>query len=127
LASHVQDIANQYNANDQPAYQAAAQTFRIPFWDWASDYNLPQAATSPNTTVRAPNGTTISMPNPLFSYHFQQVPQQGPGFGGFLDQFPVTKRWPDASGVDNQSMADRKLSTASLKQDVVSIRRREIR
>jgi tyrosinase len=120
LGWHVQTIAKQYSSNDQPAYQAAANSFRIPYWDWATDNALPQAVVTPNTTVRGPNGATISMTNPLYSYRWQTNPPQGTGFGGKLAQWPETKRYPDPSGVNNESQASMQLSRDDLKSPVVS-------
>ncbi|KAK4453979.1 Di-copper centre-containing protein [Podospora aff. communis PSN243] len=71
LVSHAVRIADRYHPSQSPTYKGAAQTLRIPFWDWGSQARLPTAATSENITVNGPEGT-LTIPNPLYKYRFQR-------------------------------------------------------
>lgn len=90
LVSHAVRIADEYPSRDAPAYKAAAQTLRQPYWDWASQANLPNAVTLVNITVNGPHGT-VTVRNPLNSYRFQR-PSVLSGFGGDLAQSLDTVR-----------------------------------
>ena len=106
---------------------AAAQTFRIPFWDWAQDATLPAAVSSPTINFNSPSGPA-TMRNPLYSFHFSNFPfksSQG-GFGGSLAQFNETKRCTvvsgSAAGVSDNGEASSVLTSdgAQLQDKVVS-------
>ncbi|KAK3381535.1 hypothetical protein B0H63DRAFT_207757 [Podospora didyma] len=90
LVSHAARIAQKYPVKVAPTYKAAAQTLRQPYWDWASDPELPPAATGVNVTVNGPNGV-VTLRNPLYSYRFQRVDVEAT-FGGSLAAFPETWR-----------------------------------
>ena len=69
LYSIVQEVASEFNI---PQYTAAANTFRIPYWDWAA----PGAPYLPDTVggsayinIVLPNGTE-TIRNPLYQYGF---------------------------------------------------------
>ncbi|CAK7227678.1 hypothetical protein SCUCBS95973_006625 [Sporothrix curviconia] len=99
LAGHVRKAAKQYPIETVATYTAAAQTFRIPFWDWAQDSSLPAAVVSPTISFNSPSGPA-TMRNPLYSFQFPNFPfksSQG-GFGGSLAQFNETKRCTLVSG-----------------------------
>ncbi|CAK7225659.1 hypothetical protein SBRCBS47491_005964 [Sporothrix bragantina] len=99
LAGHVRKAAKQYPVETVDTYTAAAQTFRIPFWDWAQDASLPAAVSSPTISFNSPSGPA-TMRNPLYSFQFPNFPfksSQG-GFGGSLAKFNETKRCTLVSG-----------------------------
>ncbi|RYP93356.1 hypothetical protein DL770_000545 [Monosporascus sp. CRB-9-2] len=73
LGQKVQQLANEYSGKDASAYKAAGQTFRLPYWDWASDARIPPCCTRQNITVNAPKGP-ITIRNPLYSYKWHQYP-----------------------------------------------------
>lgn len=58
------------------AWQAALQTFRMPYWDWARNLDagapiMPPSLTSPTLAVVQPDGSTDpTFANPLYSYKF---------------------------------------------------------
>lgn len=60
------------------SYVAAAQNFRIPYWDWAAvppsgQSVLPASVGgSPSVSVAGPYGTQ-TIANPLFSYQFKPL------------------------------------------------------
>ncbi|KAH6678140.1 hypothetical protein B0J14DRAFT_582032 [Halenospora varia] len=70
LGTYIQDIAKQYPPELRSTYQAAADNFRIPYWDWASDYRVPPAITQPQIQVITPTGIQ-TITNPLYQYKFQ--------------------------------------------------------
>ncbi|KAI5862147.1 Di-copper centre-containing protein [Durotheca rogersii] len=98
LYNIVQNIATLYPPSLRDRFQAAAATFRIPYWDWAAvppegESLLPSViSTSPQISVSGPNGVqTIS--NPLFSYIFK--PSNKTEFTVFpYDAWGETKRAP---------------------------------
>ncbi|KAK0628971.1 hypothetical protein B0T17DRAFT_488166 [Bombardia bombarda] len=108
LVSHAVDIASRYPPNTAPTYQAAAQTLRQPYWDWASDARLPRAVLAVNVTVNGPDGGKITLRNPLYSYRFQPGSVQT-GFGGYLAGLPETARCRGADGRNNGTASDEKM------------------
>ncbi|KAI1466640.1 Di-copper centre-containing protein [Daldinia caldariorum] len=76
LYNIVQFIASFYPPELQDRFQKAADTFRIPYWDWAAvppkgDSVLPPGVgDSPFINVTGPNGVQ-TIANPLFSYVFR--------------------------------------------------------
>lgn len=53
LGAYVQTLASQYN-DSTSSYKAAAEEFRIPYWDWADDYRLPASTMEQRITVTIP-------------------------------------------------------------------------
>jgi tyrosinase len=70
LASHCQAIVATYPPDEVPIYQAAANNFRIPYWDWASNTTLPSVVNADTITITTPSGVQ-SVPNPLLNYTWQ--------------------------------------------------------
>ncbi|PVF98760.1 Di-copper centre-containing protein [Serendipita vermifera] len=71
LTKHVKDIANEYTGPEKAKYVAAAAKFRIPYWDWAANGDLPDyVSIEKEVTVHGPKGPK-KFPNPLFSYAFK--------------------------------------------------------
>lgn len=73
----VQAISKTFNTDE---YTKAAQTFRIPYWDWAADapagkHVLPDTISgSPFIQLTVPSGNKV-INNPLFRYHFKALNQ----------------------------------------------------
>ncbi|KAI9877781.1 MAG: hypothetical protein M1830_002847, partial [Pleopsidium flavum] len=63
LWKNAQDIAATYSTYERAKYQAAAVTFRIPYWDWASNPMMPAALSAYHSTVRYPNSAGQSQPD----------------------------------------------------------------
>ncbi|KAK7931433.1 Tyrosinase, partial [Apiospora marii] len=125
LGDYVQTLASQYNESSA-SYKAAAEEFRIPYWDWASDYMLPASAMDQRVTVNGPHGQ-VDIPNPLYSYRWQQFPlnsdpQYFPNDAARKDCWfwNETKRLPDANGRDQFSVVNHNLEGDNLKDQVVS-------
>ncbi|EUC44489.1 hypothetical protein COCMIDRAFT_98124 [Bipolaris oryzae ATCC 44560] len=76
------DIANEYPIGQarNKALKIAARV-RLPFWDWArrplkSDEGvIPATLRVPRLSVTHPDGTVGEIPNPIFRYEFNPVPQ----------------------------------------------------
>ncbi|PVF95428.1 Di-copper centre-containing protein [Serendipita vermifera] len=109
LAKHVNDIANAYQGDQKARYVAAAARFRIPYWDWAANADLPDFISLQTTvTVNTPTGTQ-TFPNPLYQYTFHPV------YSTFGDGLPDEKTWeswqstlryPTATNARGQSNAN---------------------
>lgn len=74
LYDNIQFIASLYPKGPQrERYEAAAKTFRIPYWDWAMAPQeggvYPRSVQLPSVVVDGPAGTQ-TIANPLFSYDF---------------------------------------------------------
>ncbi|SPO05045.1 uncharacterized protein DNG_07730 [Cephalotrichum gorgonifer] len=74
LVDHAIEIAAEYS---DPAYKAAAETLRLPFWDWAEDATVPAFAGTPQIQVTGKDGRPQTIANPLYSYTFPQEAVQG--------------------------------------------------
>src|SRR5579871_2931917 len=67
----VNNIIPQIPTSEQETWTAAAQNWRLPYWDWAASYNqasLPILLTSETITISKPGNTTASVPNPLVRF-----------------------------------------------------------
>ncbi|KAK1759632.1 Di-copper centre-containing protein [Echria macrotheca] len=110
LVSHAVRIASGYPSATAPAYKAAAQTLRQPYWDWAAEAKLPTAATLLNITVNGPGGP-VTLRNPLYSYRFQRLGVLA-AFGGTLSQSPETVRCGGLQG-NNGTESDRSMMSVA--------------
>ncbi|KAI1265324.1 Di-copper centre-containing protein [Xylariaceae sp. FL1019] len=91
LGAQIQRLSLEYNGTDASAYQAASQTFRLPYWDWASNPSLPHSAVQENVTVNGPKGP-ITLHSPLYDYRWQQYPLNATQFPGYGTFGPTTTR-----------------------------------
>ena len=73
LWKHAQKIAATYPAAQRNTYQAAATSFRVPYWDWAINATMPDPVNDPMITINTPKGT-LSIVNPLYNYTFHPHP-----------------------------------------------------
>ena len=73
LWENAQYIASRYPADQLANYQAAAQTFRIPYWDWAINPAMPDAVNQPMININTPEGL-MNIVNPLYNYTFHPQP-----------------------------------------------------
>jgi tyrosinase len=94
-----QTIAPAYPESNRDQYVQAAQTLRIPYWDWSTDANVPAVASTPWLQVNTPVGQR-TVANPLFTYHFGADSNNTSLFPGGT-WFPNTVRHPDSSGATN--------------------------
>jgi tyrosinase len=70
LWNNTQTIAKRYPTTNRATYQAAADSFRIPYWDWASGSSIPSSLTSSRITINTPTGSQ-RITNPLYRYVFR--------------------------------------------------------
>jgi len=73
LWNHAQEIASTYPDPQRAEYQAAAQTLRMPYWDWSIDSTMPDVVNQPVININAPDGAQ-SIVNPLYNYTFHPQP-----------------------------------------------------
>ncbi|KAI1777107.1 Di-copper centre-containing protein [Hypoxylon cercidicola] len=114
LGTEIQRIASEYSGENASSYREAAQTFRLPYWDWATNAILPPACTPESITVDGPRGP-LRLRNPLYSYRWPTQPLNQTQFPGSQDWPPETTRAsnnthpdfsPDAVNANLAQMAD---------------------
>ncbi|KAF1830624.1 Di-copper centre-containing protein, partial [Decorospora gaudefroyi] len=96
LSSYVHEIAVRAPADQVERYLAAANEFRMPYWDWAQGVaigTVPEFFLTPTLTIDDTDGSEITIYNPLYSYKFKPIPD---GFDGKWRYINETIRWPDA-------------------------------
>ena len=82
-------IASQYHGPDAAAWQQAAASLRMPYWDWAlHPVPPPEVIELQTLNVTGPNGKVTVNPNPLLSYHYKSDEPR-------VDNRPFTVRCPD--------------------------------
>lgn len=72
----MQEIALAAPADQVDRYSYAADSFRMPYWDWAQGRaggGVPEFFTDPSITVRTTDGTVREMFNPLYAYRFRPL------------------------------------------------------
>ncbi|EWC46726.1 hypothetical protein DRE_03971 [Drechslerella stenobrocha 248] len=109
LGNIIRNLANQYPASSRSRYQAAANRFRLPYWDWASNANIPNIiGTQVQVTVEKPQGF-VRIDNPLYTYTFHPF---SPDFFPYapFDDWPLTLRQPDFEGDSHPETANSQLS-----------------
>lgn len=90
LARHIQEVAQLYPPSLLALYQDAANNFRLPYWDWAVNPDIPSITTIQNIQIETPDGLT-TIRNPLYSYRFpplnqnQFPPNQDSGLGTYSE------------------------------------------
>lgn len=94
LGSHFPSILKPYEGN--PTVHARllqkSQTWRLPYFDWALNPQIPDKFASPTIEVLAPDGSVTSQTNPLYAYTFHPI---DPSFRGTpYANWPTTYRSP---------------------------------
>ncbi|KAL1954633.1 hypothetical protein VTO42DRAFT_874 [Malbranchea cinnamomea] len=92
-----QKIASSYPEAERQKYVSAAKTLRLPFWDWASDPEMPECVVTPEIEVNTPSGRR-TIPNPLYSYELNPTVESGFPERSLLTRYPTTVRSPDRRG-----------------------------
>lgn len=73
----VREIIPTFPEPDRAALLEAANTFRVPFWDWASkkpndagdyNYDVPKLVRLEEVEVRVPGGGTTKIQNPFWQF-----------------------------------------------------------
>jgi tyrosinase len=108
LASKFPDIVGQYsqaNSDLGSRLETASQIWRLPYWDWATNQDIPQEWSAQQITVYDLNGNQTSVPNPLNKYAFHPV---DPSFEGTAyARWPATLRSPNSSNANAVSQPNR--------------------
>lgn len=73
LYDHVQTVAAQFDPSLRAKYTAAAQDFRMPYFDWAVSADFPASLSSPTISVIGLDGTQQTIDNPLHHYTFHPI------------------------------------------------------
>lgn len=118
LSYLAQNIASQYTGPRAQNYTLAAQSLRIPFWDWASDPSLPPVTAVEYLTINGPRGPPQSIRNPLYSYQFHHAPLDAALFPDSPGN--ETLRCPDANRESRPLGGNTQLAQTGLKGLVVS-------
>lgn len=109
-------------------HQAAASTFRIPYWDWASNPSMPDVVNQPKVSIVSPTGPQ-TIDNPLYQYKFHTFPLNPVDFptdpnvaGDFwLAKYPYTVRGAATQGgPSNVAAANSALQNSQLMSGAVS-------
>ena len=74
-----QEIIPQYPQDQQAGLLNAANTWRLPYWDWAVTNALPDIATTSTYTVNTFDGQTVDIPNPLYQFTMPGGKNMGTG------------------------------------------------
>lgn len=77
LYQHIIEAVQEFPyGRERRIFMKAAQTWRLPYWDWATTPTgstaFPTSLSSPTVTVYVPGGTAV-IPNPLYAYQFHPV------------------------------------------------------
>jgi tyrosinase len=107
MQRHALDIAGQYQV-DKDTWNTAAQNLRAPYWDWATNSLPPAEVISlQSVNIITFDGSTISVPNPLFQYTFHPI---DPSFRAPYSHWPMTLRHADSTSpnatTDVQSLTE---------------------
>ncbi|KAF2152857.1 Di-copper centre-containing protein [Myriangium duriaei CBS 260.36] len=97
-----QTIAQQYPAAVRNNYIAAANTLRVPYWDWSMTAEIPAIVNTPTVQVNTPTGQK-TIANPLYTYKF------GPSTLSQLPQgsLSTTVRRPDNRGNSQPALVNK--------------------
>ncbi|KAK6520901.1 hypothetical protein TWF506_001143 [Arthrobotrys conoides] len=109
LGNIMRNLANQYPAGAvRTRYQQAANRFRLPYWDWASNAQVPAILGSQATVrVQKPQGF-VTIANPMISYVFHP-------FSASFFPFPPFNTWrrtlrqPDQGGTSRPNVVNQQL------------------
>ncbi|MCJ1396995.1 hypothetical protein MMC11_000187 [Xylographa trunciseda] len=112
LHANARSIAATYNSSNGATYRAAAETFRIPYWDWSLNPTMPSLVNVATITITTPTGVQ-DVTNPLYNYTFDPLPIS-PDFpeDDNVSQFLSTVRWPtslDPNAVSQPGKANNQL------------------
>jgi tyrosinase len=125
IVYYAKKIANEFPAGKKRTNNvAAAETLRIPYWDWAANISpvLPTAVSSQTIQVTRPNGNKATITNPLYSYHFNPLSASDMGNFRPFSIWDETKREP--SGTDANAQSNNAAVASNLESQASSYRSR---
>ncbi|KAI0687171.1 hypothetical protein BC835DRAFT_1309269 [Cytidiella melzeri] len=92
LVKHAKDAA----ANMPAEWKQKAESFRLPYWDWAKQLTPPkEIMQSQNLDIVSPSGDTDNVENPFYNYHFNPVPDFTDGTADTFRAPTFTRRVAD--------------------------------
>ncbi|EOD45014.1 putative tyrosinase protein [Neofusicoccum parvum UCRNP2] len=117
LIQYANEVINEIPAGaTKTRYQTAVKTLRFPYWDWAKKTTggiMPTTATQAQISVTFPqNGTTASIPNPLYSYRQKVLPNRD--FDSNYANQQQTTRLADAEARLNAAYTSRRNNLLTL-------------
>jgi hypothetical protein len=123
----MQAIAQRYTGEAAKIYKRAANNFRIPYWDWASNPAMPDIVNKPTLLITTPSGPK-NVTNPLYAYRFPYLdPVLFPrNDDAGLSTFATTVRYPDTNGVSQPQVSNRLLLNQNFASQIVSNSKFEI-
>ncbi|KAJ5173461.1 uncharacterized protein N7500_001392 [Penicillium coprophilum] len=78
----IREIIPQFSEAHQASWREQAESWRLPFWDWARNGRVPDLAKYPTITVPRPEGGSIRINNPLFQFRMPtDKPMRSEGVG----------------------------------------------
>lgn len=111
LYASIQDIASKFTGPNNAKYVAAANDFRMPYYDWvALPSGFPSALSAATVSVIDRNGPR-QMANPLASFQFHPLNPSPGDFSASWSRFPATARYPDSRGNSRNSQVASAIST----------------
>ncbi|KAF2019892.1 tyrosinase [Aaosphaeria arxii CBS 175.79] len=105
LYQHVRAAAMTFPSEIHDKFKEAANSFRIPYWDWAlgeDGGDVPEFLLSPSVEITGADGVPRNVTNPLHHYEFH--PLVSGDFDGKWAKQNTTVRWADSdsSGAKSQ-------------------------
>ncbi|KAK8131364.1 hypothetical protein PG984_007802 [Apiospora sp. TS-2023a] len=64
----IKDIIPNFPDGERQSWKQAADSWRLPFWDWGVNAKVPALADKPEVTVTAPPGKKVRIENPLYQF-----------------------------------------------------------
>jgi tyrosinase len=128
IASYFPAIINTYNSQNPTIgaqLEESSKLWRLPYWDWADDYQIPQELSVDTIKILLTDGSVGSVPNPLHHYTFNPVSDLGiDDSGSPFAYWPTTLRSPRSTNVNATSdpqVANARLSNGDFKQWVLDL------
>lgn len=95
MQQRAKEVAATYTSSDKAAWVQAAEQIRQPYWDWAANSVPPDEVIAlKQVTITGPNGSRISVNNPLFHYTFHPIDSS---FPSPFRSWPSTIRQPTST------------------------------
>ncbi|KAH8732679.1 hypothetical protein GQ44DRAFT_744976 [Phaeosphaeriaceae sp. PMI808] len=105
LYKHVQDFAKDIAPKNLTTnYTAAANSFRMPYWDWARGEDggpIPDFFTMRKINLTYPGGFVETIYNPLYAFYFHPLTPEA--FDGKWRNLKSTQRWPSSDDANSKS------------------------
>jgi tyrosinase len=132
--AYATQIAAASTGTDRNARITAANNLRIPYWDWASNHNIPDVVSSQKISVKIPCTTQktgscwTTVDNPLYTWKMQKpnanlFPTNDPN-DGQVARYSFTVRQPSSTAsnaASNNGQANAALGRLNLKGNIYNL------